>query len=296
MTKRARLPIRSFRGFVCIICTMLTLIGAGGLWGKVFGQVPERGGKKKIYIVTDLEGVTGVYQFVQTRDPGPLNEKAKEFFMGDLAAVIKGLRDGGADEIWVLDGHGSGAVLPELMAPGAVYIVGHPRPVLYGLDETFAGLVQFGAHAMNGTPDGVLAHTQSSRTENRYWYNGVESGELAQVAAYAGHFNVPTIMVTGDEAACREARTFFGEHVVTVAVKKGISREAAVLYPFEETRKALYEGAKKAMEVIPLCKPYKLQAPIQARKEWLVFDTPDGKPRLMTKEGVIDSVLKIFDF
>jgi D-amino peptidase len=103
-------------------------------------------------------------------------------------------------------------------------------------------------------------------------------------------------MVTGDEAACREARQFFGEHVVTVAVKRGISREAAVLYPFEDTRKALYEGAQKAMEVIPLCKPYKLQTPIQARKEWLIFDSPDGKPRLMTKEGTIDSVLRIFEF
>ena len=30
---------------------------------------------------------------------------------------------------------------------------------------------------MMGTPDGVLHHTQSSKTENRYWYNGVESGE-----------------------------------------------------------------------------------------------------------------------
>jgi D-amino peptidase len=296
MTNTRGTSVKYHRQWVWMIVAIILMVAASSLHDKVLGQEPGARGKKKIYIVTDLEGVTGVYQFAQTRDPGPLNEKAKEFFMGDLAAVIKGLRDGGAEEIWVLDGHGSGAVLPELMVPGAVYIVGTPRPVLYGLDETFAGLVQFAAHAMNGTPDGVLAHTQSSRSENRYWYNGVESGELAQVAAYAGHFDVPTIMVTGDEAACREARQFFGEHVVTVAVKRGISREAAVLYPFEDTRKALYEGAQKAMEVIPLCKPYKLQTPIQARKEWLIFDSPDGKPRLMTKEGTIDSVLRIFEF
>lgn len=272
------------------------------LAGPLF-HLPAQGGdqaaqssRKKIYIVTDLEGASGVYQFAQTRESGPLNDKAKEFLMGDIAAVVRGLRDGGADEIWILDGHGSGGFIPELMVPGAVYIVGRPRPVMYGLDETFCGLVQLGAHAMNGTPDGVLCHTQSSRTENRYWYNGVESGEIAQVAAYAGYFNVPTILVTGDEAACREAKRFLGEEVVTVAVKKGISREAAVLYPFEETRQALYEGAKRAMEAIPRCKPFKLATPIQAKKEFLVFDAPDGKPRVVVKEGVIEDVRKIFEF
>lgn len=98
---------------------------------------------------------------------------------------------------------------------------------------------------MMGTPDGVLYHTQSSRSENRYWYNGVESGEIVQSSALGGYFGVPTIMVTGDEATCREARKLPGENIVTVATKRGISREAAGLYTFEDTRKALYEGAKK---------------------------------------------------
>ncbi len=97
------------------------------------------------------------------------------------------------------------------------------------------------------TPDGVLNHTQSSKTENRYWYNGVESGEIAQLAIIAGCYDVPVIMVTGDEAVCREARKLFGDSIVTVPVKKGINREAAVLYPFAETRKALYEGARAAV-------------------------------------------------
>ncbi len=174
--------------------------------------------------------------------------------MGDVAAVVRGLRDGGATEVIVLDGHGSQAVLPHLMEPGAKYITGRPRPGagnLSTLDSSFAGMVTVGFHAMMGTPDGVLNHTQSSTTENRYWYNGVESGELAQNALIAGYYGVPVIMVTGDEATCREARNFFAEqYIVTVPVKKGLSREAAILYPFEETRKALYEGAKRAVSVI----------------------------------------------
>ena len=252
----------------------------------------------RIYIVTDLEGASGVYKFAQTREPGnPLGETAKEYLMGDIAAVVKGLRSANVFDIVILDGHGSQAFVPHLMAPGAKYITGKPRPgPLTGLDDSFDGLIQLGAHAMNGTPDGVLCHTQSSRSENRYWYNGVESGELAQCAAIAGHYDIPTIMVTGDEATCREATKFFGPECVTVAVKRGISREAAELYPFDDTRQALYEGARKAVEALPKCKPYKLSLPIKAKKEYLVFDDPSKEGRKVTKEGTIEDASKLMDF
>ena len=217
--------------------------------------------------------------------------------MADVAAVVRGLREMGATEILVNDGHGSQALIPHLMEPGAKYITGKPRPRgLWGLDGTYAGIVMLGYHAMMGTPDGVLNHTQSSKTENRYWYNGVESGEMAQTAAIAGHFGVPPILVTGDEATCREARKFLGEGCVTVAVKKGLAREAAVLYPFEETRKALYEGAKLAVLAIPKCKPYRLELPIKAKKQYLILGDGTAKPKLVTKEGTIQDALHLLDF
>ncbi|MBN2129722.1 MAG: M55 family metallopeptidase [Sedimentisphaerales bacterium] len=276
-----------------------------GVFHLVFGLLlfaclapPLAAAPLRIYIVTDLEGASGVYKFTQTREPGhPLGEKAKEYLMGDIAAVVRGLRAAGATDIVVLDGHGSQAFVPHLMEPGATYITGTPRPgPLTGFDDSFAGLVQLGAHAMMGTPDGVLCHTQSSRSESRYWYNGVESGELAQCAAIAGHFGVPTIMVTGDQATCREAQKFFGSACVTVAVKRGIAREAAELYPFDETRQKLYEGARRAVAAIEHCQPYKLALPIRAKKEHLVFDGPSPKGRRVTKEGVIEDVLKLMKF
>jgi D-amino peptidase len=252
----------------------------------------------RIYIVTDLEGASGVYKFAQTREPGnPLGEKAKEYLMGDIEAVVNGLRSANVFDIVILDGHGSQAFVPHLMAPGAKYITGKPRPgPLTGLDDSFDGLIQLGAHAMMGTPDGVLCHTQSSRSENRYWYNGVESGELAQCAAIAGHYDIPTIMVTGDVATCREAAKFVGPNGITVTVKRGISREAAELYPFDETRQALYEGARRAVQAIPKCKPYKLSLPIKAKKEYLVFDSSSKSGRRLTREGTIEDASKLMDF
>ena len=156
-------------------------------------------------------------------------------------------------------------------------------------------MVLLGFHAMMGTTNGVLHHTQASKTQNRYWYNGVESGELVQCAAIAGYFGVPPILVTGDEATCREAEKFFGRACVTVAVKKGIARESAVLYPFAETRKALYRGAKQAMAAIPKCKPYRLDLPIQVKIDRLVFDS-SGASKLVTREGTAPDALHLLDF
>ncbi len=261
-------------------------------------NVASAAGPVKIYIVTDLEGISGVFQFAQTREPHtPLNEKAREYFMGDVGAVVRGLKKAGASEIIVLDGHGSQAVIPHLMTPGAKYITGVPRPgFLMGLDKTFSGMILLGYHAMMGTPDGVLNHTQSSKSENRYWYNGVESGELAQCALIAGHFGVPPIMVTGDEATCREAHKFFGPSCVAVAVKRGIARESAELYPFAETHRALYEGARRAVAAITNCKPYRIETPIKAKLQYLTFEKPGSPGKIVTKEKVFPDALHILDF
>jgi len=254
--------------------------------------------QKKIYIFTDLEGISGVYKFEQTREKGsPLNIEACEYFMGDLSAVVRGLRNGGATEILVVDGHGNQCVIPHLMESGAKYLTGIPRPGTYwGMDSSYVGLVQFGAHAMMGTADGVLNHTQSSKPENRYWYNGIESGELAQVAAIAGKYGIPTILVTGDEATCRESRKFLGTNCVNVAVKVGISREAAILYPFNETREALYEGAKNAMKALPTCKPYKMEIPIKGKLQYLDLKSDSIRHKIVTKEAVFNNVEDILKF
>ena len=257
----------------------------------------------KIYMETDLEGVSGVYKFAQTMEKDtPLNIQACEYFMGDLAAVVRGLRDGGATEIVIIDSHGNRALIPHLMEPGAKYVTGismpdywKPNDDAWSLNKSYSGIVMFGFHAMMGTPDGVLNHTRNSRAENRYWYNGVESGELAQTATVAGYYGVPPILVTGDVATCREATKFFGPDVVTVATKQGISREAAVLYPFEETRKALYEGAKRAIAAIPKCKPYILELPIKAKMEYLDLNPSLPKPKLITKEWTIPDAIHLLD-
>ena len=247
----------------------------------------------KIYVSTDLEGVTGVYGFHQTREPGtPANLEARRLLMGDIAAVAEGLKEASVAEILVWDGHGAGPnFIPELMMPGVRYIMGK-CPGGYGLDESCDGVVLLGFHAMNGTQDGVLHHTQNSRLEKKYWYDGVDRGEIYQEAVIVGHYEVPVILVTGDEAACREARETLGEAVPTVAVKKGICREAAVLIAPEETRELLKTGAKAAVAAIPDLKPYHIKRPVELRWRCKDEGSPEN-PYYVERVFTIDDPLKI---
>jgi len=251
----------------------------------------------KIYIITDLEGATGVFKFSQTREKGPEFYEAMKLLMGDIAAVCEGLKESGVKDIYVLDGHNGGNnFIPELMIPGVRYITGYPRQgkVCYGLDETFDGVILLGYHAMNGTPDGVLHHTQSSIAEAKYYYDGIERGEIYQSAVIAGHFNVPVILVTGDEAACKEAKETLGEGLPTVSVKKGISREAAFLISPEETKFLLMEGAKKAIKALPELKPYKIKLPVRLKIRRIEpKGTNPENPYFIEKEFIVKDGLDI---
>jgi len=222
----------------------------------------------RVYIVTDLEGVSGICLFEQTREKvPPLYEEARFLLTREVNAAVQGCLDAGAEEVVVLDGHGGGFnFVPEEMHPEAYFVTGPVRPhPLLGLDESFGAVLCVGFHAKLGTPDGVLHHTQSSKAETRYWYNGIEMGEIGQVALMAGHYGVPVAMVSGDLAACREARELLGEDVVTVVVKEGYSRHCAKMLPPKRAREEIRRGAREAVEKASSLKPFRLPLPIEGR-------------------------------
>ena len=265
----------------------------------------------KIYVMTDLEGVGGVCRFFQTREEGPRYDEARELLTREVAACVDGLLDAGAGgpssvrDIIVRDGHGRPYnFVPELMHPKARHIVGHsPRRDEPEIWTDCDAMILLGFHAMAGTEDGVLYHTQSSKAEKTYWYNGRESGEIAQMALIAGHFDVPIVMVTGDDAACREGRDFLGDEIVTVSTKTGLAREGAILLAPSVARERIREGAREAVSRIPQCKPFKTDLPIHGKmwfpeKEWADKVTPRQSTRVddHTFEATFDSALDILQF
>lgn len=225
----------------------------------------------KVYMMTDLEGVSGVVEF-EPRAEDTLDNQRKRKLMrrlltGEVNAAIAGLFEGGATEVVVNDGHGGGYTIEfEEIDPRVTVIHGTQRPFwLPELDETCDATVLIGAHARAGTPCGVLYHTQSTSVK-RTTVNGLEIGEMGQQALIAGHYGVPFVFVSGDEAACVEAAALI-PGIETIAVKRGLSRFSAVSLPPERARATIREGARKAMGRVKEIAPLRLEPPYVWRDE-----------------------------
>ncbi|MCL2158989.1 MAG: M55 family metallopeptidase, partial [Oscillospiraceae bacterium] len=181
----------------------------------------------KIYIHTDLEGISGIDKGEMVK-VGPGNSSyVKERLMADINAAIDGAFLGGATHVTVLDSHGGGGNFDLGQLDKRAQHDTKPNKKWWGiLDESYFGTFFIGAHAMAGTLHGFLDHTQSSERIYNCYINGRKTGELGQWAMVAGHYDVPLIMMSGDTAAVNEAAQFFGD-VEAVAVKTGISRNRA---------------------------------------------------------------------
>ncbi len=227
----------------------------------------------RIYIHTDLEGVSGVDRMDMMDVATPGYQHAREMLMGDLNAAIDGAFAGGATHVTVLDSHGGGIgnFIPEQLDPRA-QADAKPNGKWWGvLGDGFDGTFFIGAHAMAGTQNGFLDHTQSSVAWHDYTLNGRRLGELAQWAMVAGHFGVPLLMVSGDEAACVEARRFF-DPVETAAVKRGVGRNRAELVGLDEAHARIREAARRAVALVGLAKPFR---PILPAEVVLHFNRAD---------------------
>src|SRR3989442_1378270 len=162
--------------------------------------------RPRILIITDLEGVGGINDRDEQILPGQRRfEESRRLLIGEVNAAVEGALKGGAREVVVWDGHdGSRTLSIDEIHPRAQLIQGRPTPADYYMSERqYDGIMFVGQHAM-ALAAGALAHSQSSATIERITLNGRPVGEIGQVAAIGGYFNVPTIMLSGDDAACRE--------------------------------------------------------------------------------------------
>ena len=219
-----------------------------------------------VFISCDMEGATGIVHPDQLLNKGYDYGRARRFLTGDVAAACEGALAAGAKRVVVCDGHGSmrNLLLEEL--PDPVEVVVGPASSRFlcqceGLDETFDAAMFVGFHARNGAPGAVLPHTWVGSLVHEISVNGEVFGETAINAALAGHFGVPVVMVSGDEAAVREAAQILPE-AETVATKTAVGRAAAICRTPAWTRAAIRAAAEKALLRRRMPKPMKVKTPV----------------------------------
>ena len=154
----------------------------------------------KIFMCTDMECVAGMIDHDEWVVPaGRYYNQGRELLTRETNAAARGLFEGGATEVHVLDGHGYGGLIPSLLDPRVLYIrsVGIPWPL--GLDSSYDGMCWVGQHAKAGTPYAHMPHTGSMHVLDMR-INGVSVGEFGQYAYIARELSVRPFFVTGDDA------------------------------------------------------------------------------------------------
>ncbi len=219
----------------------------------------------KIYISADMEGVVGAVTGEQLGPSGFEYGRFRDFMTAEVNAAIDAAREAGATAILVSDSHGNGQnILLEKLPDDVMVVRSWPRPLMMmeGIDESFDGAIFLGYHASTTNTRGVRAHTMSSANLTAVRLNGIPMPEAGLNAAIAGHFGVPVIMISGDDAIVEEARTVLGD-VEGAVVKWALSFHSARTLVPEAAYEVIREKVKAAIGRIGDFEPYKLEPPIE---------------------------------
>lgn len=227
-----------------------------------------------ILLIYDMEGLSG-QDDVSTAEPEEVEAYAlgRRLLTDDVNAVIRGLFDGGAGAVTVLDGHGGGnrvidVLVDELdsrvklitQVPYDAYI----DPVKPG---AFDAVVAVGMHAKSGS-GGFWAHTYTYGTE--IIFNGRAVSESEFIALAYGSVDIPLIFVSGDDVLGDSLKSL--SWIEYVAVKQSTGPDSALLFPVADMHRALTAGAKRSVQRLAGAKVLKLALPaevaVRAIKPW----------------------------
>jgi D-amino peptidase len=211
----------------------------------------------RIYISVDMEGIAGAVTPIQLMPSG--NEYAA---YRKVMAAIAGARAAGATQFVVSDSHGNMQNIPLEDLPEDVTLIrGTERPLemMEGIDHgKYDGAIFIGYHASASSIGGVRAHTMFSARLSEVKLNGVPASEGLINGAIAGQFGVPVLLVTGDDVAVKELAPLKAEGV---AVKRAISFHSAETLTPAAARKAIEEGARRAVSQIASHQPFTVASP-----------------------------------
>jgi D-amino peptidase len=231
-----------------------------------FGQTPR---KVKVFMVTDMEGVSGIFDSDLQCLPYQSKrwDESHKLETGEVNAAVDGLLAGGATDVIVWDGHDGGQTLSVLdINPRCRLLQGRPIPPTMGLDSSYNAIVFVGQHAMAGNDKGVLSHSYSSLGIQNIWVNGKLEGEFGTVAMIAGSYGIPVAMLSGDAAACGEVRDLTPQ-AECAEVKEGLTRTSGYMLPHPTACALIRAKAQRAMERLAEMKPLKMEGPVTVKVE-----------------------------
>jgi D-amino peptidase len=211
-----------------------------------------------------MEGVAGVVGKEQLTPQGFEFQQFREFMTAEVNAAIEGAREEGATDIVVSDSHGTGLNLLMDELPQDIQLVrSWPRPLgmMEGIDDSFHAAFFLGYHASVANTEGVAAHTLSSAALSSVKINGTEMSEGGISALIAGHFGVPVVMMSGDDAAVKEVSAMLGPIEGAVVKWQSGHTSARTLMP-EAARSLIKESARRGLQRRQELQPFRIEGPL----------------------------------
>ncbi len=221
---------------------------------------------KKVYVSIDAEGLPGMFHLSQMSPDAKLFSELREV-MSKIVKIINEELNKLGYEIWVADSHGFMGNLSYLDLPHNVYLIrGSLRPLnmVFGIDRGFDAAMFVGYHPAAGTIRGIAEHTYSGVAFQEIRINGVRASEFYINALVAGYYNVPVILVAGDNTLRRDVEEI-SPSTVYVEFKESISRYAGIMKPMNIVEEELRKGIRLAVERLEkkLIKPLRIDPPIK---------------------------------
>ena len=239
---------------------------------------------KTIFLITDAEGVGGVCRQEQAE---PKDAEMRQLLTGEINAAVEGFLEGGAGEVLVWDGHDGSQTLSTLTIHAkARLLMGGLGPSML-MERRFAAVAYVGQHSKANIRGGVMAHSYSSLGIQNMLLNGKAVGEIDVIAAMAGHFNTPVIMLSGDQAAADELHEIVPQAELAV-VKEGIGRYACISLSAQAARDLIRDAARRSMAKIGSIKPYTIPGPVTLQIEYTTRNSLPIGAELRTGAEVLD--------
>ena len=240
--------------------------------------------KKTVFVITDAEGAGGVCRQDQT---DPKDQEMRQLLTGEANAAVEGFLSGGADEVIVWDGHDGSQTLSTLtIHPKAKLLMGVIGPSMM-MDRHFSAVAYVGQHSKANVRGGIMAHSYSSLGIQNMLLNGKAVGEIDVIAAMAGHFGTPVIMLSGDQAAANELHEIVPDAELAV-VKEGIGRYTCISLSATAARDAIREAARRGMSKIGAIKPYIVPGPVTLQVEYTTRNSLPVDAEQRTGAQVLD--------
>ena len=203
----------------------------------------------RVYISVDMEGIAGVNHAKPTQRGDDAYPRSALLMTREANAAIEGAFDGGADEVVVNDSHGKMFnLLPEELDARARLVQGTKAWSMAeaAAEGSYDVALFVGYHARAGHPRGTIAHTYTG-APTLTTLDGRPTGEYGINGLYLGALGIPVGMVAGDDALAEEVAEWL-PWAERVAVKRGVSWQAADSLHPSAARDLVRDGARRAVE------------------------------------------------